>query len=253
MDWQARQVGLRVGGHRGASAAAPENTYAAFDAAIAEGAAFTETDVRLSSDGQLVLVHDPTLDRTTDGRGPVASLTLSELQALDAGSWFGPAFAGERVPVLTDFLGWLEGRAPFGAALEIKAAGIGARVAELAWASTTRVNLAIYAFGDDEIRAAKAARPDIPCVLLLHMTDDPDAVIGRIEASGADGADVPWQWQSDGLVDRMRERGLLIGGGSDEGGTTARELLHLGVDIIDTDTPRALIEAAAAIGADARH
>jgi glycerophosphoryl diester phosphodiesterase len=233
-----------VGGHRGASAAAPENTYAAFEAAIAEGAAYTETDVRVSSDGQLVLVHDPTLDRTTSGHGPVSALSFAELRALDAGSWFDRRFGDERIPEFTEFLGWIEGRAPFGAAIELKARGVGARVAELAWASTSREHLAIYAFDDDEIRAVKTVRPDLPCVLLLHMSDDPGAVLRRIEACGADGADVPWQWNAKELVVGMRERGLLVGGGSDEGGTAARELLALGVDMIDTDAPGALIAAA---------
>jgi glycerophosphoryl diester phosphodiesterase len=252
VDWQARQVGLRVGGHRGASAAAPENTYAAFQAAIDEGGVYTETDVRLSSDGQLVLVHDPTLDRTTDGHGPVANLTFAELRTLDAGSWFGPGFGGQRIPAFTEFLGWIESKAPFGAAIEIKASGIGGRVAELVAASSARERLAIYAFDADEIRAAKAARPDGPCVLLLHLIDDPDKVLDGIEACGADGADVPWQWRAERLIDGMRQRGLLVGGGSDEGGATARAQIELGVDMIDTDAPGALLKAVEAIGAEAR-
>jgi glycerophosphoryl diester phosphodiesterase len=245
MDWRVRSAGLRVGGHRGASAAAPENTYAAFEAAISEGAAYTETDVRVSSDGQLVLVHDPTLDRTTNGRGAVSALSFVELRQLDAGSWFDRRFSGERVPELTEFLRWVEGHAPFGAAIELKARGVAARVAESAWASTSREHLAIYAFEDDEIRAVKAVRPDLPCVLLLHMSDDPEEVLQRIEACGADGADVPWQWNAEALIIGMRERGLLVGGGSDEGGSAAAELVALGVDVIDTDAPRALIAAAA--------
>lgn len=243
MDWRARSIGLRVGGHRGASAVAPENTYAAFEAAIAAGGLYTETDVRLSSDGAMVLVHDATLDRTTDGGGPVSSMTLAQLRELDAGSWFGEAFRGQRIPELPAFLAWLETRAPFGAALEIKARGVGTRVAEAAWASPVRDNLCIYAFDAKEIQAAKAVAPELPCVLLLHLSDDPGAVIARIEACGADGADVPWQWNATGLVAGMRERGMIIGGGSDEGGGAARQLVELGVDIIDTDHPGALIAA----------
>ena len=243
MDWRARGIGLRVGGHRGASASAPENTYAAFEEAIREGAVYTETDIRTTADGHLILIHDPTLDRTTNGRGPVSSMTLAQLRELDAGAWFGDAFRGERVPELPDFLAWIEARAPFGAALEIKAKGAGARVAELAWASPARDNLCIYAFDPAEITAAKAVAPRLPCVLLLHLTDDPDAVISRIEACGADGADVPWQWNATALLAGMRERGLLIGGGSDEEGRAARELVELGVDVIDTDHPAALLAA----------
>jgi glycerophosphoryl diester phosphodiesterase len=247
MDWRARGIGLRVGGHRGASAAAPENTFAAFDAAVAEGAVYTETDVRLTSDGELILLHDPTLDRTTDAGGPVSARSLEELRGIDAGSWFGPSFAGQRIPEFEAFLRWIEARSPFGAAIEIKATGIGGRVADLAWASSARDHLAIYAFDAREIQAAKAAQPDLPCVLLLHLTDDPDAVLDRISACGADGADVPWQWHATRLLDGMRERGLLIGGGSSDLGQAAQQLLDLGADMIDTDGPRAMLDAVARI------
>jgi glycerophosphoryl diester phosphodiesterase len=243
VDWRARGVGLRVGGHRGASAVAPENTYAAFEQARTDGGLYTETDVRATSDGALVLVHDPTLDRTTNGRGPVASVTLAELRELDAGSWFGEAFRDERIPELPDFLSWIEARAPFGAALEVKASGVGGRVAAAAWDTPGRAQLCIYAFDANEIVAAKAVAPDLPCVLLLHLTDDPNEVISRIEACGADGADVPWQWNAVDLLAEMRQRGYLVGGGSDEGGQAARELVELGVDIIDTDHPAALLAA----------
>ena len=252
MDWRARRVGLQVGGHRGASAAAPENTYAAFELAIAEGALYTETDIRATSDGALVLVHDPALDRTTDGRGLVSSFTLAELREFDAGSWFGPQFRGERVPELPAFLTWIEARAPFGAALEVKARGVGAPVAEAAWASPARDALCIYAFDDEEIRGAKAVKPDLPCILLLHMTDDPTAVIPRITACGANGADVPWQWGAHALVREMHQRGLLVGGGSSDGGQAAQQLLDLGVDVIDTDGPADMISAIKALAGGSR-
>jgi glycerophosphoryl diester phosphodiesterase len=243
VDWRARGVGLRVGGHRGASAKAPENTYAAFERAIADGALYTETDVRATSDGALVLVHDPTLDRTTDGSGPVSALTLEELRRLDAGSWFDASFRGQRIPALPDFLAWIESRAPFGGAIEIKARGVGGRVAEMAWKSAARDRLCIYAFDAEEIVAAKSAAPDLPCILLLRLSDDPDQVVGRIEACGGDGADVPWQWNAVDLLTEMRTRGWLVGGGSDEGGHAARELVELRVDVIDTDDPAALLAA----------
>jgi glycerophosphoryl diester phosphodiesterase len=86
--------------HRGARRAAPENTLPAFAAALAMGADGIELDVHLSADGQLVVIHDFNVNKTTDGRGPVAQMTAAELQRLDAGSHFSPAFAGERIPTL---------------------------------------------------------------------------------------------------------------------------------------------------------
>lgn len=90
--------------HRGASGHAPENTMAAFRKALALGAAFIETDLQLSRDARLVAMHDATVNRTTNGEGPVHDLTLAELQRLDAGSWFGSEFADERVPTLEEIL-----------------------------------------------------------------------------------------------------------------------------------------------------
>ena len=85
-------------GHRGAAAAAPENTLASLRKAHELGARWVEFDVKLSRDRHPILAHDDRLERTTNGRGRFADQTLAELRALDAGSWFGPAFAGERVP-----------------------------------------------------------------------------------------------------------------------------------------------------------
>src|ERR1035437_6734016 len=88
--------------HRGASAYAPENTLAAFDLASQMRAGWFELDCMLTRDGQVVVIHDDTLDRTTNGHGPVAAMTLAELKRLDAGSWKGPMFAGQRLPALAE-------------------------------------------------------------------------------------------------------------------------------------------------------
>lgn len=94
--------------HRGASHAAPANTLAAFRTAVDLGADGIEFDVHLSKDGKIVVIHDFAVDTTTDGHGLVRDKTLAELQELDAGRWFAPAFAGQRIPTLqqvTDAVG----------------------------------------------------------------------------------------------------------------------------------------------------
>ena len=93
-------------GHRGASQVAPENTLPAFQKARELGADGVELDVMLSQDGEVVVRHDFDLERTTDGHGLVREHTLAELQALDAGSWFGSQFAGERMPTLHEVCAW---------------------------------------------------------------------------------------------------------------------------------------------------
>ena len=105
--------------HRGASAYCPENTMAAFARAVELGATAIETDVQMTSDGQLVLIHDESLERTTGLPKLVKDVTLEELRRLDAGSWFDPAFRGERIPTLRELLELVES-GPLQVNLELK-------------------------------------------------------------------------------------------------------------------------------------
>lgn len=107
-----------ISAHRGFSTAAPENTLAALDAAWRVGATVAEIDVQLTRDGHAVLMHDRTVDRTTNGSGLVKDHTLAELRALDAGAWFDRRLAGERVPTLDEVLDWSRGR--LGLLIELK-------------------------------------------------------------------------------------------------------------------------------------
>lgn len=97
--------------HRGASGQAPENTLGAIGRALALGADIVEIDLRLTADGRLAVIHDATCERTTGGSGRIVDLTMAELAQLDAGSWFGPEWAGERVPELGQVLALARGRA----------------------------------------------------------------------------------------------------------------------------------------------
>jgi glycerophosphoryl diester phosphodiesterase len=90
--------------HRGASGHAPENTLAAFRKAVSLGVGFIETDLQLTRDARFVAIHDDTVDRTTNGHGAVHDLTLEAIRKLDAGSWFGSEYAGERIPTLEEIL-----------------------------------------------------------------------------------------------------------------------------------------------------
>ena len=97
--------------HKGANKLAPENTMAAARICAEWGVDYIEVDVHTSADGVFVLFHGPYLQRTTNGSGWVGALTVAELEQLDAGSWFGPQYAGERIPRLEDFLNWVKGKA----------------------------------------------------------------------------------------------------------------------------------------------
>src|SRR3954465_1158455 len=93
---------VQILAHRGASAYAPENTLAAFKLAVDQRADWLEMDVQQTSDGNLVVFHDIRVERTTNGRGALRDLTLDQVRQLDAGSWFDPTFAGERVPTFEE-------------------------------------------------------------------------------------------------------------------------------------------------------
>jgi glycerophosphoryl diester phosphodiesterase len=156
--------------HRGASAAAPANTLAAFHKALELGADGVEFDVHLSADGVPVVIHDFTVDATTDGSGRVAGLTVAQLKQLDAGATFDPSFAGERIPTLDEVLEPLGGRLLLN--VELKTTSLGDNGLERAViAQVERHGLGddvlLSSFNPFSLRRAKQLAPHIP-VGLLH-------------------------------------------------------------------------------------
>ena len=105
------QLPIEIVVHRGANALAPENTWPSAEAALQYGATWIEVDVRKSKDGVLFNLHDETLDRTTNGHGLLSEMLSNDVRKLDAGSWFGPQFAGLRVPTIAEMLDSLQGKA----------------------------------------------------------------------------------------------------------------------------------------------
>jgi glycerophosphoryl diester phosphodiesterase len=149
--------------HRGYAAVAPENTLPAFVAAVRGGATHVEFDVRTTADGVPVVIHDRTLDRTTTGAGFVWDVTSSEVMAVDAGSWFSPAFAGVRVPTLAETLDLL---APAAAQilLEIKPPAPSDQVKAIVELVAERGLLSrtiIQSFDPDVVRRAREVAPDV--------------------------------------------------------------------------------------------
>ena len=120
MDHSATQIEIVC--HKGANEYAPENTYAAAQLCLDWGMDYVEIDVNLSQDGVHYILHGPTVEQTTNGRGRLADLTAAEIDRLDAGSWFGPEYAGQPVPRLASFLRWIKGRAKL--FLDVKAANL---------------------------------------------------------------------------------------------------------------------------------
>ena len=164
--------------HRGGGRAAPENTLAAIRAGAEAGFRMVEFDVMLSRDGVPVLIHDDTLERTTDGRGAVAAHDFAALRRLDAGSWHGPAFAGEAIPTLGEAIDLLIGLY-LDANIEIKPApgharatgDAVARMVAARWPAGRTLPL-FSSFDFDALDAARARAPTVPRGLLFEAVPD---------------------------------------------------------------------------------
>ncbi|MBI6546294.1 MAG: glycerophosphodiester phosphodiesterase [Cyanobacteria bacterium NC_groundwater_1444_Ag_S-0.65um_54_12] len=169
-------------GHRGARGHAPENTLAAFRQGVLLGADLLECDVRFSHDWQLVVIHDETVDRTTDGSGKVSDMTLAELQALDAGM-------GEHVPALAELLDWINWQKTPGIVIEIKNEshvrhGIGMAVARAVQAHELIERAIVISFDQQVLVEAKKYCQQIATgVLYDSELADPVATAQMVQAN----------------------------------------------------------------------
>ena len=164
--------------HRGASAEAPENTIAAFERALELGADAIELDVHLSKDDQPMVIHDFTLERTTDGAGAVRALTVRELKRLDGGAWFGTAFRGQRLQTLQEVLERFRNRAHLW--IELKGGsslypGIEERVVGLLEVYDVLERTLVQCFDVGALRALRALSREVRLgVLVDHRPIDPE-------------------------------------------------------------------------------
>ena len=164
---------VQVIAHRGASSYAPENTFPAFDLALEMGADGLETDIQSTRDGVLVLIHDRSVDRTTDGTGPVKELDWPRLGEMEAGAWFAPRFAGTRIPTFDAFLARYAGRT--GLALEIKAPGTEAKVVDALRPYDLGDRLTILSFDWTSVVAVRGLAPALR-VGWLTRAFDPESI-----------------------------------------------------------------------------
>jgi glycerophosphoryl diester phosphodiesterase len=168
----AREAGrVHVCGHRGYSLHYPENTVPAFEAAMAAGATTVEIDVVLTADGEPIVLHDLTVDRTTNGHGFAADLSLEQIRRLDAGVRFHPAFAGTKVPTVAEALGWAKAD-NMGVVLEIKEAerpDIAVdRLAALLRATRTADRVIVISFDHVMLKRAVERHPGLRTEAITH-------------------------------------------------------------------------------------
>lgn len=211
--------------HRGASAYEPENTLSSFERAIELNTDLIEFDVRQSIDGHLVVIHDNTVDRTTDGRGLVALKTLSELKELNAGK-------GEKVPTLNEVLDCGRGRAKF--VLELKENGIEDKIVDIVRNNELFDEAFVVSFKPNRLKMIKKLEPKVKTGLIMFASLDP------IRLAKNCGADVvaPFRWFiTDSLVKRAKENGLYTFTWTVDDTVKAQQLKDKGVSGIVTNKP----------------
>ncbi|GAA1986395.1 glycerophosphodiester phosphodiesterase [Microbacterium pumilum] len=242
-----------IASHRGGGATAPENTLPAVGAALAAGFDYVEVDVALTSDRHPVLMHDATVDRTTDGHGALAALTLAEVQALDAGTWFDKRFAGTRVPTLEEFLDVL-GASGHRAIVEFKgvwdATAVTSAIGDVI-ARDLESRVAISSFDARTLALVAAASEVVPRMLILkHIPDDVVRAAGEAGVRGI-VVDRKAVLSRPEVVAEVHRAGIRIIVYTLNRDSQWDAVTDLGVDGIVTDAPDTLAEWQQAASGDA--
>jgi glycerophosphoryl diester phosphodiesterase len=235
-----------IAAHRGGAALWPENSLLAFRNALALGVDFLETDVHLTADGEVVILHDPTLDRTTTGAGPLAQRRLADLASLRLRAADGTP-TDERVPTLGQLLDLL---APSRARLllEIKVdaarrpyAGIEEKVLELVRARGLAARVLIMAFQPDTLRRVRALDATIPTVLLINKArmerEGATTVVQEARDVRASHLAIDHRAIDAATVAAARAAGLVLGAWTVNTESDLRRMIDLRVDVIISDRP----------------
>lgn len=232
--------------HRGASSLAPENTMAAVQVALDLGVDMIEIDVHRTSDGELVVIHDVTVDRTTDGEGFVSRLTLAEVRELDAGSWFGRSFSNERIPTLREVLEATKDKVTL--LIELKGPRTEVRTVELVRELGMSNQVVVQSFDFQQIQKAKEKAPEIPTVFLVdkpnHSSEPARAaewMANIAEYVGASGIGIRHSWWTPELSDIAAARNLDVFVWTVDRKTDMKKSIKDGVQGIITNKPQNLL------------
>ncbi len=222
--------------HRGASGSFPENTIRAFLAAVEAGAAMCELDVRLTRDGIPVVIHDETVDRTTDGRGAVAEMTLAEIKHFDAGMRFGARFAGERIPTLAEVFDALVNRC--GLNIELKADAAEKPVCEIVRARGAIEASMVSGFDWEALWRVRAIDPAIRIGVLADKRGD--AMLATARRLDAWAVNPRYNLCTAELVSEAHGHGFKVMVWTVDERAAMRRMIAYGVDGIMTNYPERL-------------
>lgn len=230
---------MQVVGHRGAAALAPENTWESFNLALSLGVDAIETDIRATADGELVLLHDRQLERTTSGQGAIDQTAWSVVQHLDAGSWFSPDYDQARVPRLLDTLQRYGKQTHL--VLEIKQAGLTAPVLEQVNACNLLADVTFTAFEFEIVQQVKAFAPTAKVGWLT--TDPSAAVIVQAVKAGFEQICLPAAQLSPAQVAELHATGLEVRAWKVTDEALMQSAIQAQVDGMTIDFPHRLLAA----------
>jgi glycerophosphoryl diester phosphodiesterase len=229
--------------HRGATGYAPENTIAAFDKGVEMKADYIEIDVQRSKDGELVIIHDNTVDRTTDGTGYVKDLTFEQLRSLDAGSFKGEQFKGEKIPTFDEILDRYHGKT--GILIELKSPELYPGIEEQVAQKLIERNLdkpqnekiIIQSFNFESMKITNSLLPKVPIgVLTSNRAHTTEQALAEF-ATYADYFNPSYGIVTEELVNQVHAQGMKIQSWTVRSHEAAEFLLEMNVDGIITDYP----------------
>lgn len=231
-----------VVGHRGAMGHCPENTMASFERAIELGADWIELDVHLTRDGQLAVIHDETLDRTTDGSGYVGQRSMAELKQLDAGSWHSPESAGQRIPTLDEVLTLARERGVM-VDVEIKNApiyyeGIERAVRDALERCGMTERAIVISFDHPVVKRLKDLEPRVATGVLY--AGRPADSVGLARAANADALLPHFAYVTPADVQEAHAHGIAVAPWVSSDPRVLSQLIAAGVDGIGTNHPDVL-------------
>ena len=225
--------------HRGASSYAPENTFAAFDLALRMGARHIELDVEATADGHIVVIHDDSVERTTDGSGLVTAQTLKTLQSLDAGSWFGQAFAGERIPLFDEVLRRYKGRVHIHTEIKGRSTHLSHRTVDLVREHGMTDQVTVTSFQKARLQEVRAYAPQLAAGWLLPEISD--AVIAQARDLGLRQLCPRATTVTAELVSRLHAEGFVVRAWGVETEALMRQVVRAGADGMTVNFPDKLI------------
>ena len=230
---------LMVIAHRGASSYAPENTFSAFDLAVQMGAHHIELDVHLSSDGHVVVIHDDTVDRTSNGNGPVSSYTLAELKQLDVSSWFGTEFQGEQIPNLDDVLARYKGKVHVHIEIKGESVELSKRTVDVIRNRGMGEQVTITSFQKERLDEVRRYAPELATAWLVAIVRS--SVIEQARELGVNQLCPLANLVTAKLVERIHKEGLTVRAWGVKTEKLMQKVVHSGADGMTVNFPDKLI------------